>query len=237
MGRGVISMDLIIGYMMDAARWVLIFSLSWLYPGDYTAWPGKVTEVVRADEIKVKHGPKIETVRLYGIDSPIWWETPNTGAAQVKQKPTEEEGEDLSEDAAAGRTTGPKPAPHGDQAVAYTKGRVLGKLVTVQPLPARIEGPWYKPKFHPYDRYNRILGMVSVDGENLNEELIRKGMAWWYQPYVPFERGFKRLQDLAKADREGLWAATNPRPPWQWQGTRIEKLYPLQRGVGAQDKK
>jgi endonuclease YncB( thermonuclease family) len=229
-----VSMDLIIGYLMDGARWVLIFSLSWIYPGDYAAWPGKVTEVVRADEIKVKHGPKIETVRLYGIDSPIWWETPNTGAAQVKTEATEPE--DLSDETGA-KVAGPKPAPYGDQAVAYTKGRVLGKLVTVQPLPARVQGPWYKPKFHVYDRYDRILGMVLVDGENLNKDLVRKGLAWWYRPYVPFERGFKHLQDLAKADRLGLWVAPNPRPPWQWQGTVIEKLHPFQRSGGVQEKR
>jgi len=231
----VLSMDLVIGYLMDAARWVLIFSLSWLYPGDYAAWPGKVTEVVRADEIKVKHGTIMETVRLYGIDSPIWWETPNAEAAQVKTAPAGEE--DLSEDSGAKTATGPKPAPYGDQAVAYTKGRVLGKLVTVQPLPARVEGPWYKPKIDVHDRYDRMIAMVSVDGENLNKDLVRKGLAWWYQPYVPFERGFKHLQDLAKADRQGLWAAPNPRAPWQWQGTVIEKLHPLQPSSGSQDKR
>lgn len=224
-------MDLIIGYLMDAVRWVLIFTLSWMNPAEYAAWPGEVIEVVRADEITVKHGPKIETVRLYGIDSPIWWETPDTGAAA--RKIPEPKTEDLEEEG-KGRTSLPKPAPHGDQAVAYTKGRVAGKLVTVQPLPARIEGPWYKPKLRLYDRHDRILAMVSVDGENLNKELVRKGFAWWYRPYVPFERGFKRLQDLAQADKEGLWAGQNPQPPWQWQGTLIEKVHPLQRTPQSQ---
>lgn len=227
-------MDLIMGHLMDAARWVLIFSLSWLYPGDYTAWPGRVTEVIRADEIKVKHGAKIETVRLYGIDSPIWWETPNSGAAPVKNFAIE--AEELSQDTAA-KTTTPRPAPYGDKAVAYTESRVLGKLVTVQPLPARVEGPWYKPKFYVYDRYDRMLGMVLVDGENLNKDLVRKGLAWWYQPYVPFERGFKHLQDLAKSERQGLWAAEKPIPPWLWQGTMIERLHPLQRSGGVEEKR
>ncbi|MCA1960667.1 MAG: thermonuclease family protein [Desulfomonile sp.] len=227
-------MDLIIGYVMDAARWTLIVLLTWLYPADFTAWPGKVTEVIRADEIKVKHGSKLETVRLYGIDSPIWWETSNSGAGLIEAKLQEE---DLLSGETTARTVTPKPYPQGDQALTYTKGRVLDKLVMVQPLPARVEGPWYKPKLHVYDRYNRIIAMVSVEGENLNKELVRKGMAWWYRPFVPFERGFKRLQDLAEADRAGLWAAKNPQPPWKWQGTVIEKLHPLQRGGVSQEKK
>jgi len=226
-------MDLVIGYLMDAARWVLIVLLAWMYPAEYSAWPGKVTEVIRADEIKVKHGTKIETVRLYGIDSPIWWEAPNAvDPVEPKQPEEEHPSEETTRE-----TTVPKPYPRGDQALAYTKSRVQDGLVTVQPLPARVEGPWYKPKLHVHDRYNRMIAMVSVNGENLNKELVRKGMAWWYRPFVPFERGFKRLQDLAKEDRAGLWAGSNPRPPWQWQGTMIEKLHPLQRGAGSQEKK
>ena len=108
----------------------------------------------------------------------------------------------------------------------------MGKPVVVQPLPGRIVGPWYRPTIKTHDRHNRIQGLVHVygeAGEPLNKELLRKGLAWWYQPFVPFERGFKYLQDEAREARVGLWADPNPMPPWRWQGTPIRKDNPWQK--------
>jgi len=126
----------------------------------------------------------------------------------------------------------------GKEASAYTEQRVLGKAVEVQPLPGRVEGPWYRPKVHVLDRYDRFIALVSIygeDGPNLNEELLSKGMAWWYEPFVPFERGLKALEDKAKSQKQGLWALEDPEPPWRYQHTTLEQLVPtsLQRVIYA----
>ncbi len=114
----------------------------------------------------------------------------------------------------------------GITAQKYVSDRVDGKIVLVQPLPAGVRGPLEKPEIAHRDQYNRIIGLVWVDGESLNKELVRKGMAWWYKPYVPFERGFKHLQDQAREEKVGLWAFPDVVPPWEFQDTEIDAVHP-----------
>ncbi len=222
--------DLIIGYLMDSARWLVILILAFLYPETYSSWNGKVVEIVRGDEIKVERAGKVENVRLYGIDAPIWWGPEKKSADDKKKSPAKE----LKSEKVSPTTRHLEPQEFGDKTKRYLEQRVLGKAVTVQPLPSRIKGPWYKPRIVMYDRYNRIVGLVYMYGEggrSLSEELLEKGLAWWYRPFVPFERGYKHLQDLAQEQGLGIWSNKGAAPPWAWQGTQIEKLNPLQRGV------
>jgi micrococcal nuclease len=70
------------------------------------------------------------------------------------------------------------------------------------------------------DQYGRIVGLISVDGLNVNEEQVKRGMAWEYShnhsdnTYVEFQRS-------ARQEQRGLWAQANPQAPWQWR-----KLHP-----------
>jgi endonuclease YncB( thermonuclease family) len=195
-GGGPVLIDQILGYLMDFLRWAIVALLSTFAAESYAPWTGTVVEIVRPDEIKVADGDKrVETVRLYGLDSPL------------------------------------EPQPFARQARAYVSDRVFGKLVKVQPLPGRISGPWYNPGIHRYDRYHRIVALVSIDGESLNKELLKKGIARWYRPYVPFERGFKYLEDEAGQAHEGMWAYPNPIPPWEFQVTAVHAAHQLQAPV------
>jgi endonuclease YncB( thermonuclease family) len=66
------------------------------------------------------------------------------------------------------------------------------------------------------DQYGRIVGIVWVDGLNVNEEQVRRGMAWEYSHYHS-DRSYIALQDGAKQARLGLWGQSEPSPPWQWR--------------------
>ncbi|MBI5572090.1 MAG: thermonuclease family protein [Desulfomonile tiedjei] len=121
-----------------------------------------------------------------------------------------------------------EPQRFANKARLYVADRVLGRTVVVQPLPGTVEGPWYRPKIEPYDRYHRVIAFVTIDGESLNRELLTKGLARWYQPFVPFERGLKRLEDSAREKNEGLWGYTDVTAPWRYQSTHIAKINPLQ---------
>jgi endonuclease YncB( thermonuclease family) len=220
--------DLVVGYLMDFARWMMILVLSTLYPEVYSPWVGKAVEIVRADEIRVQRDGQTYSVRLYGIDAPIGWKGES-------REPPKLHDENSREETVRNRETSiaiPSPQDYGNTAKDYVSRRALGKPVLVQPLPGSIKGPWYKPKIQPYDRFNRMQAFVWIYGEtgsSLNEELLKTGQAWWYSPFVPFERGFKYLEDGARRERLGLWAQTNPIPPWQWQGTKIVETNPVQR--------
>ena len=71
------------------------------------------------------------------------------------------------------------------------------------------------------DRYGRVVALVYIegDGECLNEELVREGFAWVYERYCHI-RDCDHWQDLerqARQDDKGLWARSDPVPPWDWR--------------------
>ncbi|MFH7326439.1 thermonuclease family protein [Desulfurivibrio sp. C05AmB] len=69
------------------------------------------------------------------------------------------------------------------------------------------------------DRYGRIVGMVIVNGLNLNRDLVRVGLAWVYPQYCkrPECREWRELEQEAKANKLGLWREPGAVPPWEWR--------------------
>lgn len=68
------------------------------------------------------------------------------------------------------------------------------------------------------DSYGRMVAHLVVDGRTINEEQLRRGMAWEYSNYHS-NKVYIALQDEAQKARRGLWAQANPVPPWQWRKT------------------
>jgi endonuclease YncB( thermonuclease family) len=59
----------------------------------------------------------------------------------------------------------------GARATQFTGDLAFGKEVSVQ--------------VKDVDRYGRTVGVVILpDGRNLNQELVRAGLAWWYRQYA-----------------------------------------------------
>jgi len=73
-----------------------------------------------------------------------------------------------------------------------------------------------------HDRYGRIVGTVFVDGQDVDLEQVKGGMAWFYRYYqnelTPEDRKrYAQAEDKAKADKLGLWQDKHPIPPWEWR--------------------
>jgi micrococcal nuclease len=66
------------------------------------------------------------------------------------------------------------------------------------------------------DKYERTVALLQVDGLNVNEEQVRRGMAWEYSHYHS-DRRYIALQQEARHAGRGLWAQPNPTPPWVWR--------------------
>jgi len=94
---------------------------------------------------------------------------------------------------------------YGQKAKRFTSDHVFGKVVDVKPM--------------DIDRYGRTVGLVSVDGKSLNEELVLAGMAWVYTQYCkePFCSKWSRNQEEARSAKIGLWSISNPTPPWEFR--------------------
>jgi endonuclease YncB( thermonuclease family) len=72
------------------------------------------------------------------------------------------------------------------------------------------------------DRYGREIDKVLLDGEDINLELVRAGLAWHYRAYEreqpPDERGqYAEAELQARERRQGLWSDTHPVAPWDFR--------------------
>jgi endonuclease YncB( thermonuclease family) len=92
----------------------------------------------------------------------------------------------------------------GSRAKSVTLELAFGRIVTVHPSRK--------------DRYGRtVADVILPDGRNLNQELVRRGVAWWYRKYAPHDLVLSKCEAEARAARIGLWSLPNPTPPWDWR--------------------
>jgi endonuclease YncB( thermonuclease family) len=66
------------------------------------------------------------------------------------------------------------------------------------------------------DKYGRMLGRVSCSGTDVNAEQVRRGFAWFYAQYGR-DLALRGFEASARARRAGLWAESNPVPPWAYR--------------------
>ena len=89
----------------------------------------------------------------------------------------------------------------GAEAKKYTDEKCYGKVVSIELMGK--------------DKMDRLLGVITLpDGTNLNQELVKQGLAWWSDKYAPKDEMLKRYHSAAKTSHRGLWSASNPIPPW-----------------------
>ena len=69
------------------------------------------------------------------------------------------------------------------------------------------------------DRYGRSVALIYIDGESLNESLVKNGFAWVYRKYCKetFCEDWLDLELVAKYKKIGLWTEPNPIPPWEFR--------------------
>jgi micrococcal nuclease len=99
-----------------------------------------------------------------------------------------------------------KKQPYFANAKTFTSERVFGKKVVVKEMGK--------------DRYKRIIGMVnSEDGSNLNEALLKAGLAWHFKKYDT-NASWASMEQAARLAKKGLWANPNAIAPWECRKTK-----------------
>ncbi len=91
----------------------------------------------------------------------------------------------------------------GTKAKKFTSNMAFGKTVEVIPTGELT--------------YGRTVAWVNVDGQSLNKELIRNGLAWWYRRHAEGESELELLEAEAREQRIGLWSHPHPIPPWKFR--------------------
>jgi len=76
------------------------------------------------------------------------------------------------------------------------------------------------------DRYGRIVGLVTPDGQqtSANEIMVAQGLAWVYPQYCTIQicERWRQLEAQARAGKVGLWRQPAT-PPWEWRRDRRKK--------------
>lgn len=95
-----------------------------------------------------------------------------------------------------------KKQPFGSWSADQMKKLVAGQSVTIS--------------YTARDRYGRIIGRVSLHGTDASTYMVNAGAAWVYDRYNT-NYHLPDIQRQAQAAKRGLWAGSNPVPPWVWR--------------------
>lgn len=95
----------------------------------------------------------------------------------------------------------------GKQAKQALAQRVAGKVVVVQ-----IRGT---------DKFERTLGVVRLDGDNVNLKQVEEGWAWHFTRFSDDEQ-LARSEQAARRAKRGLWADERPIAPWTYRDEQIQ---------------
>jgi endonuclease YncB( thermonuclease family) len=96
--------------------------------------------------------------------------------------------------------------PFGAEAKKALSKKLFGKTVQV--------------RVTSKDRDRTVLGVVRLEGQCVNVDLVRGGYAW-HDVDANNSRTLAKVEKQARAKKQGLWAETDPMPPWEWR--RIEE--------------
>ena len=67
------------------------------------------------------------------------------------------------------------------------------------------------------DRHGLVTAEIILpDGRNVGYELVKEGLAW-SRPETAQGQSLVDVEQLARAERKGLWSDPNPVPPWKWK--------------------
>jgi endonuclease YncB( thermonuclease family) len=93
--------------------------------------------------------------------------------------------------------------PHGKQAKHVAFAYVGNRDIVVRGLTR--------------DKQGRVSADILLpDGRNVGHELLKEGLAW-RQRSASSDANLEVVEELARASRKGLWADSNPVPPWKWK--------------------
>ncbi|EEC7602108.1 TPA: thermonuclease family protein [Escherichia coli] len=99
-------------------------------------------------------------------------------------------------------------APEKKQAFGRWSANQLKALLAAQPVTVT---------YTQTDRYGRIIGRVfTTNGTDASRFMVQSGAAWVYERYNT-DKSLPALQREAQEQKRGLWADTNPVPPWEWR--------------------
>lgn len=85
-----------------------------------------------------------------------------------------------------------------------------------QSLSGMVQGKQVNVVSRAIDQYGRMVAYLSIDGMDVNNEQIKRGMAWEYSSFHR-NHALRSMQSEARSSRLGLWSQGKPIAPWIWR--------------------
>ena len=95
----------------------------------------------------------------------------------------------------------------GTWACGRAAAEALAKLVSGRRVECEARG---------HDKYGRVLGVCSVDGRDINAEMVRQGLAW---AFVKYSSSYVEEEKAARALKLGVWQG-EAEPAWEFREKR-----------------
>jgi endonuclease YncB( thermonuclease family) len=110
---------------------------------------------------------------------------------------------------------------------APERGQAFGQRAK-QAMSELVFGKDVKLRPHTIDRYGRLVARVIVDNQDAGLELLKQGLCWVYERYLPdaspdIRASYQQAQAAARQQKFGLWSDPLPVPPWNWRKSEKER--------------
>lgn len=96
-----------------------------------------------------------------------------------------------------------------------------------QKLSALVFGKSVTVEYQKSDRSGRPLGKVLMGSVDVNLEMLKAGLAWYYpnDTDLPLKDRplYARAEQEARAAKRGLWQDESPQPPWEFRQARRQQ--------------
>lgn len=69
------------------------------------------------------------------------------------------------------------------------------------------------------DRYGRTVAIIYIHDTCVNEELLKRGLAWHYKHHDK-NPAWANLENEAKRKQLGLWSQSHATPPWEFRRSK-----------------
>lgn len=99
-------------------------------------------------------------------------------------------------------------APEKDQAFGSESKKFLNGYLNKRVIVKKIN----------LDKYGRTLGVLFINGENINKKCVLEGYAWQYK--YSKDNELKMDEENAMKNKKGLWKDGNAVNPWVWRKTK-----------------
>lgn len=104
-------------------------------------------------------------------------------------------------------------APEKKQAFGNRSKQALAEL---------IDGKIVNVEYNKLDKYQRVVGKITLNGQDVNLRQIKLGLAWHYKKYekeqdVEDRSIYANAEYIAQVVKAGLWGDDNPVAPWDYR--------------------